>query len=134
MFKLISILCRSLMICLAFPRMFRFTSPRKSIFSKPMRATSSIGNCTIAPPSPFPLETLCSGTYLFSGSLEITTPAAWVLAWREMPSTLRARSYSLRITASSLYKAFNSAFCSIEFVSVTPGPNGISRTTRSTSA
>ena len=44
-----------------------------------------------------PCALAAAGHVLVSGSLEITTPAAWVLAWREMPSTFRAESIRLRM-------------------------------------
>ena len=68
----------------------RLVSPRKSIFSRPICWTPSMSNwVTTASRS---LVDRCSGTKFISGSGAMTTPAAWVLAFRQMPSSRRALS------------------------------------------
>jgi len=48
-----------------------------------------------------PEEGRWRGKRLTSGSGAITTPAAWVLAWRATPSSSRAVSMSLAIVSSA---------------------------------
>jgi len=50
--------------------------PKKSIFKRPISSTSSLANCVITASS----DVFCSGKYSIKGSLDITTPAAWVPA------------------------------------------------------
>ena len=68
-------------------------SPSTSNFSRPTSVTASLSNCVV---SPSPSVERCSGTTPFSGSFEITTPAAWVEACRASPSSPIAVSSRLR--------------------------------------
>ena len=49
---------------------------------------------------PLPRTGRWSGTYSVRGSPEMTTPAAWVLTWRTIPSTFWAVSMSRRSEVS----------------------------------
>ena len=49
-----------------------------------------------------------SGTYSLAASRVMTTPAAWVEAWRGMPSILMAVSMSSFTCGSASYWAFSS--------------------------
>src|ERR1700685_3787009 len=77
--------------CLIMPtessRMVRVVRPRKSIFSSPMRPRAFISYCVVISS----LFDLYSGTISVRGRGEITTPAAWVEAWRG--GALQAQRY-----------------------------------------
>jgi hypothetical protein len=60
--------------------MVRLERPRKSIFRRPMAATCSIAYWVVGMAESPPRLGRCRGTCSMSGSREITTPAAWVLA------------------------------------------------------
>ena len=87
------------MVLVALSKMVRLESPRKSIFNSPRRAIFSMWYWVMTA-CPFPLPTVCSGTYLVNGSCDMTTPAAWVLAWRILPSSFLDESIKF-CTASS---------------------------------
>ena len=63
--------------------------PRKSIFKRPRRSISTMLNWVTGRPS-----LVDSGTYSVAGSRVMTTPAAWVEAWRGIPSTFSEVSIS----------------------------------------
>ena len=58
------------------------------------------------PSSPF--VGFCKGTYSFNGFSEITTPAAWVLEWRMVPSRYVADFTILFMSESESIISFNS--------------------------
>src|SRR5947199_340875 len=91
-------------------------SPRKSILSRPMVSRSSIAYCVVISS----LLLLYSGTISCKGWGEITTPAAWVEAWRASPSrrpatsinsaTRGSRSLSCRISGDCASASFSVMF------------------------
>ena len=68
----------------------RFRRPRKSIFSRP-----SSSRVTMVYWQTMESSFRARGTYSYTGRLVMTTPAAWVEAWRGIPSKARAVSMSL---------------------------------------
>ena len=110
----------------------RFRRPRKSIFSRPS-SSSVVMTYWHTTASSF----RASGTYSYTGRLVMTTPAAWVEAWRGMPSSAMAVSMSFFTRGSSRYR---SASCLLSFsasrsvICSAPGPAGTSLATTSTSA
>ncbi|MNC32261.1 hypothetical protein D3C75_806070 [compost metagenome] len=104
-------------------------SPRKSIFSSPMLSRCSIEywvSAVLSLPA-------CSGTASVRGPLEITTPAAWVDAWRGMPSTFIAMSSSPLIFGLPSYSAFSSGVPSSARLMLMPSCPGMSFAALSTS-
>ena len=107
----------------------RVRRPRKSIFKRPSFSMMPMGNWVVITSSFF-----CRGTYLTAGSRVISTPAAWVEAWRGMPSSVRAVSIR-RFTRSSVsYMSRSSLFWSMAFSSVMSRAMGTALATVSTSA
>ncbi len=100
------------MISIARPRIVRFASPRKSILSRPISATCAIANCVVGIDDSSPRVGRCSGTCSASGSREITTPAACVLACRATPSSRRAVSTSRLTCGSTSYALASSGLSS----------------------
>ncbi len=87
------------------PRIVRLASPRKSILSSPIWATCSIAYWVVGSASgSSPRAGRWSGTCSTSGSFEMTTPAACVLACRATPSSPCAVSTSRRTSGSSLVR------------------------------
>ncbi len=68
------------------------------------------------------------------GLSETTTPAAWVEAWRDSPSSRMETSSSLRICGSVLYSAARSGSASMAFLTVILRSSGTSLAMRSVSA
>jgi hypothetical protein len=66
--------------------------PRKSIFRRPMRSTPCMSYWVVRS-AVLPLNE-ARGTNSVSGSGAMTTPAAWVEAWRVVPSRRREMSMS----------------------------------------
>ncbi len=66
--------------CTASSSTVRFLSPRKSILRRPSSSSVVIWYWHTTDSSFF-----ASGTYSYTGFSVITTPAAWVEAWRGMP-------------------------------------------------
>ena len=73
----------------------RFRRPRKSIFSSP-----SSSRVTMVYWQTMDSSFRASGTYSYTGRLVMTTPAAWVEAWRGIPSSACAMSMSRRTRSS----------------------------------
>ena len=71
------------------------------------------------------------GTYSVSGSPEMTTPAAWVLTWRTIPSTFWAVSMRFRNEVS--VRSRSSSGSRPMASSMVLARNGTRRATRSTS-
>src|ERR671932_1267076 len=86
------------MISTARPRIVRFDSPRKSILSRPILARLSALYWVIRLASL--REVAWRGVYSVSGSRAITTPAAWVEAWRGEAPTPRAAPLNAPAQAS----------------------------------
>jgi len=78
---------------IAVSRIVRLVRPRKSILSRPSRATLFMSYWVI---NRSPFVARWSGTSSVRGSREMITPAAWVLACRATPSSFCARSVSRR--------------------------------------
>ena len=85
--------------------MVRVLRPRKSNFTKPTFSTSPIGNCVTT--SSVSFAPLNNGTWRVKGSCEITTPAAWVEAWRGEFSSARAVSKTVRTFGSLCTRSFS---------------------------
>ena len=107
----------------------RFRSPRKSIFSRP-----SSSRVTMVYWHTMDSSFRARGTYSYTGRLVMTTPAAWVEAWRGIPSRARAVSMSLWTLGSPWYRS-DSCLDSFRASSrVIWGPVGTSLATVSVSA
>ena len=76
----------------------RFRSPRKSIFRRPSssRVVMTYWHTTAS-------SFFARGTYSYTGRLVMTTPAAWVEAWRGIPSRALAVSMSFFTCSSVSY-------------------------------
>ncbi len=110
----------------------RFLRARKSIFSSPSSSSVVMGYWHTTDSSFF-----ASGTYSYTGFSVITTPAAWVEAWRGMPSRARAVSIRRRRVSSLSYisrSGFESLIASSSVIFSAPGPEGICFATASVSA
>ena len=84
----------------------RFRRPRKSILSRPSSSTPPISYwvTTGASSGACPDSGLrWIGRYSVSGSLVITTAAAWMPSWRRRPSRPLATSITLRASSSVSY-------------------------------
>ena len=102
--------------------------PRKSIFSKPRRSIVPIGYCVVMTSS-----LRCKGTYSITGLPVISTPAAWVEAWRGIPSSVMAVSISRCTSGCSSYMVLRSGESVSAFSSVMPRSKGIAFATASVS-
>ena len=76
-------------------RMVRFRRPRKSIFSRPSSSRVVMIYWVTGTPS-----LVARGTYSYTGLLVMTTPAAWVEAFRGIPSRAMAVSMSFLMRSS----------------------------------
>ena len=103
-------------------------SPRKSIFSRPSRSIVPIGYWVVITSS-----FRCSGTYSITGFPVISTPAAWVEAWRGMPSRVIAVSISSFTFGSSSYICRRDGERFSAFSSVIPRSIGTALATASVS-
>ena len=110
----------------------RLRRPRKSIFSSPSSSSVVIVYCVTGLPS-----FVASGTYSYTGRCVMTTPAAWVEAWRGMPSSARAVSMRFLTFSSLSYMSFRgleSLSASSSVMLSAPGPLGTCLATASVSA
>ena len=98
----------------------RLRKPKKSILSRPSSSIVVIVNCVAGP-----LSDRYSGTYSSIGALEITTPAAWVDAWRGMPSIALAISMTSRVSTSDSYISASSGLVASALSIVMPSSKGI---------
>ena len=112
------VLPTSLMV---FSIMVKFRRPRKSILSKPSFSRSPIGNCAT---SCFSLEN-CRGTTLWSGSFEITTPAACTPTLQAVPSIFSAKSTSCLVCGLVSYSFLRGIPSFKASASCVPGMPGI---------
>ena len=114
--------------------MVRLVSPKKSIFSSPSMASGSMEYWVMEISLPASaLVGRCRGTYSVRGSLEITTPAAWVLTWWAVPSKPAAFSTKSRTAGSVSYISFSSGLFSTASCTER-ARKGTKRATRSTEA
>ena len=107
----------------------RFRRPKKSIFNRPS-SSSVIMLYWHTMASSFRAR----GTYSYTGRLVMTTPAAWVLAWRGMPSSDLAVSMSFFTLGSDWYMSFSCLLIFSASSSVMCSALGTSLATTSTSA
>ena len=107
----------------------RFRRPRKSIFRSP-RCSSVVIVYWVTMLSSF----FASGTYSYTGRSVMTTPAAWVEAWRGMPSRAFAVSMSERSFSSPEYISRSCFESFIASSSVMPMAKGTCFATASQSA
>ena len=87
--------CRVCTIFTASSNTVRFRRPKKSIFSRPSSSSVVMIYWQTTDSSFF-----ARGTYSYTGFRVMTTPAAWVEAWRGIPSSALAVSMSF-FTCSS---------------------------------
>ncbi len=102
--------------------------PRKSIFNRPSRSMVPIGYCVVMTSS-----LRCRGTYSVTGLPVISTPAAWVEAWRGIPSSVMAVSISRCTSGCSSYIVRSMGESVSAFSSVMPRSNGTAFATASVS-
>ena len=101
----------------------RFRRPRKSIFNRPSSSRVVIWYWQTTDSS-----LVARGTYSYTGRSVITTPAAWVEAWRGMPSRAFATSISRCSFSSPSYISFRGLDrrrASSRVMFNAPGPEGI---------
>ena len=103
--------------------------PRKSIFRRPRCSSVVIVYCVTM------LSSLrARGTYSYTGRSVMTTPAAWVEAWRGMPSSALAVSMRERSFSSLAYISRSGFESFIASSSVMPMAKGTCFATASQSA
>ena len=107
----------------------RFRRPRKSILRSPSSSSVVMTYWHTTVPS---LED--RGTYSYTGRFVITTPAAWVEAFRGIPSNDLAVSMSRRTRVSPSYRSLSCLERRRASSSVMWGPKGTSLAITSTSA
>ena len=110
----------------------RFRSPRKSIFRRPSssRVVMTYWHTTAS-------SFFARGTYSYTGRLVMTTPAAWVEAWRGIPSRALAVSMSFFTCSSVSYcsrRGLDRRRASSRVMWRAPGPAGTCLAITSTSA
>ena len=102
--------------------------PRKSIFSRPSRSMVPMGYWVVMTSS-----LRCRGTYSITGLPVISTPAAWVEAWRGMPSRVMAMSIRRLTSGFSSYMLCSKGEMRRAFSSVMPRSKGTALATASVS-
>ena len=114
----------------AWRRIVRFESPRKSNLSRPIASMACISYWVI---SASELVAFWRGMSSVSGSRLMTTPAAWVLAFRATPSRCRAKSVMRLIAGSASTCSRSAGAVRMASSSVIPSWFGTAFAMRSTS-
>ncbi len=108
----------------------RLRRPSMSILSRPMASMSPMANWVVTSP----LTDWWSGRYSTRGFGVMTTPAAWMEAWRTWPSSFRAMAMSWAILVFFAWSSRSSGTALMAASRVASGPTaGMSLAMRSTS-